>query len=133
MCESVVRPGGALSERRAVLESTCTCVAETRQPGSATVRVLCVGCLIAAHAAGTSHTKQVRKNREFRVTSNSLAGHTRVCHHIAHTYGHSDPPIIGFCNTRAPGRFAEACGVVSEFLYFDATHVLQNPGSLSQR
>ena len=67
MCESVVRPGGALSEHRVFLESTHMCVAETRQPGSATVRVLRVG------RPGTSRAKQVYKNREFRLTSSCLA------------------------------------------------------------
>ena len=74
-----VRLGGlqwlcrAISECHALIKIIQMCVAETRQPGSATARVLCVGCLIATHAAGTSRTKQVNKNREFRLTSSCLA------------------------------------------------------------
>ena len=56
MRESVLRwPGGALSERRAFIyitfiQITHICVAETRQLGSATVGVFCVGRLTTTHA-----------------------------------------------------------------------------------
>ena len=42
---------GSLLKRRAFVESTHMCVAETRQPGSATAEACCVGCLVVTCAA----------------------------------------------------------------------------------
>ena len=112
---------------------THMCDAETRQPVAATVDEFCLGRLIATHAAGTSHTKQVNANREFRLTCSCLAFGARMSVILARTHMVAQTPLTGFCNTHVPGRFAKACGVVSEFLYCDDTHVLQKPVSMGQQ